>query len=311
MNDHDRALLAFAAQQYFLVTRQQAQHLGLPSHVIDWRLASGFLESVFHEVYRIAGMPSSWRQRVKAATLAGGDGAVASHDTARALWQLPGSSRIGPIHVTIPRGHNHTVPGVIAHEARQLEPVDITTLFGIKVTTADRTAFDLAWSLDPLDLLNLIDDITGRGLATSARMKVRSKQLGGRGVAGTKRFREVLDVWIEDGKVSMTKFERRLFTLFDGADVPRPIPQFVVRTRLGVKKFDYAFTPERLGLEAHSRKHHGDELIKPGDIDRHDLLTATGYRVLYVRWRDMVYRPQWVIDNVSEALANSHDHHAA
>jgi len=305
MNNTDRLIFAFAVRQHFLITRKQAFDLGLSRDGVDWRVESGFLQPVHHEVYRVADTPQTRLQRIMAATLAGGEGAIASHETARALWGLPGAKEIGPIHVTIPRGHDYTVPGVIAHESRNLHAADITRLHGIPVTTADRAAFDLAFQLDPIELLDLIDDITGRSLATAARMKARSRELGGRGVAGTRKFRKVLDVWIEDGKVSMTKFERGLFRIFDAADIPRPTPQFVVKTPAGVKKFDFAYPDDKLGIEAHSRKFHGEELVKAGDIDRQNVLTATGYRVLYVRWRDVVYRPDWVIEIVAEARRNS------
>ncbi len=44
-----------------------------------------------------------------AAVLAGGDGAAASHDTAAALWEMPGfRAGIGTaLHVTVPVGRGH------------------------------------------------------------------------------------------------------------------------------------------------------------------------------------------------------------
>src|SRR5690349_10681692 len=130
MKETDRKILGYAARQHFLVSRQQLFQLGLSRDGADWRIESGFLVPVHHEVYRIADTPRTWLQEVMAATLAGGHGTVAAHETSRALW-VPGSAPERPINVMIPRGRNHTVEGVVAHESRNLMPVDVTTLFGI------------------------------------------------------------------------------------------------------------------------------------------------------------------------------------
>jgi len=299
----DKQLLAIAEVQHLVFHRRQAVAVGFSERQIEWRLMTGIWIPVFHEVYRLATGRQTSLQRTMAATLAGGDGTVVSEDSASVLWGFPHVKVPRDIHVTIPRGHDHTVPGVVAHEARNLHPADITRRHGIPITTADRTAFDMAKRLSPLELLDVIDHITLQGYTTAARMKARSRALSGRGVAGCRRFREVVDVWIEEGKVSMTKFERMLFREFDAASLPRPKPQHVVKAGGRVFKFDYAYPEIRFGIEAHSRKHHGEDLVKAGDLDRHMLLTVTGYRVAYVRYRDLIYRPTWVTENIAAAIA--------
>ena len=49
----------------------------------------------------MAGAPATWHQRLMAACLVGGPGAVASHRSAGALWGLDGLAP-GPIEVTVP-----------------------------------------------------------------------------------------------------------------------------------------------------------------------------------------------------------------
>jgi hypothetical protein len=307
MTEHDHALFALAARQHFLVSRPQVLALGMSEAALEWRLERGLLERVHREVYRIAGFPKTWEQQVMAATLAAGEPVVASHMTAAALWGLPDCDK-GPVEVTIPRGHDYSAEGVIVHEVRRLPPVDMTVVSGIAVTAPARVAFDLAARVAAEQLEEFIDDITGRGLATPRFIEWRLRELGGRGVAGTSLFRDVLLQWMGDG-VSMTVFERRLFRLLDGAGVGRPIPQAEVTCPSGKKrKLDYLYPDEWLGLEAHSRKHHGLDLRRPGDLERHADLTATGLRIMYVRWIDMVARPDWTVAQIVAARAAGRRH---
>lgn len=75
-----------ARTQHGLVTRRQLLDAGLsPSTIKRW-VSAGRLIVVYRPVYRLAGSPPSWEQRILAAVLAAGDGSVASHRSAARLW---------------------------------------------------------------------------------------------------------------------------------------------------------------------------------------------------------------------------------
>jgi len=78
-----------------------------------------------------------------AAVLAAGRGAVLSHATAAAAWDMRASA--GAIHVTVTgTGGRARRPGLRIHRSRTLTSADVTTLRGIPVTEPHRTLVDLA-----------------------------------------------------------------------------------------------------------------------------------------------------------------------
>jgi hypothetical protein len=212
-----------AAQQHFVISHAQLVDTGFTQEAIEWRLIRGVLERVHDEVYRFTGSQDTYEQRVMAATLTAGDVVIASHKTAGLLWGFPGCAT-AQVEVTIPRGREYRARRVIAHEARRLRRIDMTSLRGVRVTTPARTAFDLASRLPADSLYEVIDFVTGGGLASPQYLQRSLRELGGRGVTGTRMFRSVLDAWIGDGGVPMSVFERRLFRWFDAPSFPGPSP---------------------------------------------------------------------------------------
>src|SRR5882762_1532353 len=83
-----------------------------------------------------------------AAVLAGGRGAVLSHESAAELWQLR-AIKGREIDVTV--GKHAKRPGIQFHRAH-LDQTDITQRKGIPVTTPERTIIDIAATLTPSQL---------------------------------------------------------------------------------------------------------------------------------------------------------------
>jgi len=81
-------LASLASRQHGVFARSQAGSIGFTRSAIDHRVRIGEWEVVDYGVYRAAGTPPSWRQRVLGACLSGP--AVASHRAAARLWRLPG-----------------------------------------------------------------------------------------------------------------------------------------------------------------------------------------------------------------------------
>ena len=85
----DVRYLAMASRQRGLVTSRQLRESGLSRSAVAVRCADGRFLEMRKGVFAIAGVQPSWEQAVLAAVLAAGEGAVASHFTAGALWGLP------------------------------------------------------------------------------------------------------------------------------------------------------------------------------------------------------------------------------
>lgn len=81
----DEAVARLAARQQGCFSRAQVLAAGMTDRMILRRIAAGRWVSVAAGVYRLAGVPVTWRQRALAACLVAGPGAVVSHRSAGVL----------------------------------------------------------------------------------------------------------------------------------------------------------------------------------------------------------------------------------
>src|SRR5438067_5451086 len=125
-----------ADAQYGVFSREQLTGLGITKGMIQYRVAVGRWERADRNVFRIGGSPPSWRQSLRAATLAWGDGARVSHRSSAAMWRLAGCEP-GLIEVTVPRLCRRKGPGIVHRNV--LFEADVTMLERIPVTTPART----------------------------------------------------------------------------------------------------------------------------------------------------------------------------
>src|SRR2546423_8731407 len=88
-----------ASKQHGLIGRAQILRFGLTDDAIWWLLKEGGLDEALPGVYRVCGARRGWEQEMMAVCLWGGEGAVASHKSAAALWEFSGFTR-GPIEVS-------------------------------------------------------------------------------------------------------------------------------------------------------------------------------------------------------------------
>src|SRR5919108_4613066 len=146
----DRALADLFARQHGLITRSQALDMGFSDRLIGHRIRRARWGRVHHGVYRLAGTPDQPKQRLLAACLAAGTGALASHGSAAWLHGLPVTPH--GLEVTIPWRRRISLDGVIVHRSRGLTPKDARRVDGIPVTSIARTLLDLSGVLPPDEL---------------------------------------------------------------------------------------------------------------------------------------------------------------
>ena len=136
----DRAIAALADRQHGNVTRGQLIGLGMSCAQIDHRVRIGRLHRVHHGIYSVGRPPRTALERASAAILACGPGAVLSHRSALALWDL---TQWGwTIAVTTPSMRHR--PGIELHRSNRLTPRDVRRRHGLRVTSPARTLLDCA-----------------------------------------------------------------------------------------------------------------------------------------------------------------------
>src|SRR5688572_28055774 len=131
--DTERHLAQLARRQHGLVTSAQAEAAGLGKGTHGRRVRTGRWVRVAPGVFALAGTSNTWRQRTMAAVLDAGPGAVASHTTAAALYDLS-CCKFDGVEITVPRGRSHRSRMALVHESQRLDRLDVATVDRIPVT---------------------------------------------------------------------------------------------------------------------------------------------------------------------------------
>ncbi|MFN2586837.1 MAG: type IV toxin-antitoxin system AbiEi family antitoxin domain-containing protein [Actinomycetota bacterium] len=283
-------LAALARKQHGVVELGQAVEAGCTRSAFFRHVRSGKLEKVFPRVYRVAGAPVSREQRAMAATLWAGRGSVASHDTAAELWGLRPAPP-GVVHVTAPRQLTSPPRGIRTHVS-QLPGRDRGKLRGVPVTGTARTVLDLA--VRP-DLAALVDAAVTNGLVTPDDLAGALDRSPGR--RGSRSLRQVLDLGCDDGRWR-SALERAVDELLRSSGLAPYEREFPV----GPSRLDFAWPPMRVGLEADGRRWHSTQRDFARDRVKHNLLVASGWRVLRVTWHDVHHRPDLVAGELTRLL---------
>jgi very-short-patch-repair endonuclease len=266
------------AHQHALVTYHQMRQVGYTRHEIAHLLRIARLIAVHEGVYRSAGAPTTWRQRLMAACLA--TGGVASHRCAAWLWgvELPGGEP--PIEVTVARSRCPNPPGVIVHRSGDLTADQVVVKDGIPTTNPLRLLVDLG-AVAGRDVVALaLNDLNSRKIVTMAGVRAWRDRLGGRGRRGAGVLGEVLD--------RRSLGEQDVDSLLEPmmADLCRryglPMPEFQVWITVQGKRFrmDFAYTDIRYNIETDGYEHHGGKYEHwLSDSARDNELTAMGWQV--------------------------------
>lgn len=263
-----------AATQWGVISRARALDAGLTRNSIHRHVKSGRWKKVLPGVYRVAGAPKCWQQDVIAAVLWAGEGAVASHSCAGAVFGLnnfkPGRAEISFAGSLRPNGLPVTV-----HRVRSFGPADRMVYRGIPVTSAARMVVDLAGELDLPALVRLIDDCLRRKLFTFTRLRWQVKQTGKK--PGVPLLRKVL----ENPVMAHSVLERKMLDLLESASLPAPVMQLpILESAKLIGRVDFAYPDKKLVIETDGRWFHfGDEKFEE-DRQRRNALESRGWRVL-------------------------------
>lgn len=295
----DAVVAAVAARQHGVIARDQALDAGVTRNRIARRLNGGRWERMHRSVYRIAGSPPSWEQRLIAAWLAVGPHAVVSHRSALRLFGAPSDAGSEPIEFQV-TGSPHRIPGITVHRTPKLSRADRVRHRGFVVTSPARTLIDVAAVLPERDLAEALDDFLRRELVTIPRLMRRMQALPHRN--GAPVLRE-LATSRRGPAVPMSVFETRLFEALRRAGLPLPVPQY--RIRAGGRRFvlDFAYPDLLLGLEADSRRYHADPVGWDYDLERRTALTLAGWVTLHVGWAALDKEPGKVVAAVTAVRA--------
>jgi hypothetical protein len=290
-------LASVATRQEGIVTTSQLRAAGLGDGAINRWVETGRLHPLFRTVFALGHRSIGPRARVRAAVLACGPGAAASHRSA--AWLL-GIGEKNPMTVdVIPPGQaGRKIDGIRVHKVPRPGPGELVRVAGIPCTSVARTVVDLAGTYGDRELRGTVERAaTLRVLDLAAIDAVLADGPKRRGAPGLRR---VLKDWrpvAATARYSTVRslFEAKLLPLIAAAGLPMPLVNAPVRTAMRVLEVDLLWERERFVVEADGRRHHGIEVAFERDRLRDRELLAAGYGVLRVTWREAEREPEAVL----------------
>jgi very-short-patch-repair endonuclease len=235
----DALVAELAAKQHGVVTMDQLLACGMSRSGIARQVKAGRLHRIHRGVYAVGHKRLTFEGRCMAAVLACGEGAVASHRAAGALWGtlLPSP---GPIDVTVPsHGGRERRRGIVIHRSITLAPDQVTRRRNIPLTHRAGTLQDLRRVLPREQHRNAVRR------ALDLRLDVAA----------------ALDV---DPDLTRSELERIFLRLCRSHSLPSP----EVNVRLGEYEVDFLWREPRVIVETDSFSHHGTRAAFESDRAR-------------------------------------------
>ena len=289
----DVRIAQIANRRNRVITWDQLVDAGISRRAVAHRVATGRLYRQHTGVYLLDPPQQASRMTLLTAAAAACEpDAVVSYRSAAELWGLL-PPHDGDIDVTVTGRNPGARPGVRRHRSRTLDPRDIRTRRGIRVTSPARTIIDNARDPDLEELLGVAiatERVTERQIdAAIARCPVRQ---------GVARVHAILH---QEGGPRWTRSwgERRLLALVRQAGLPVPdtnvpLHGFVV---------DALWPDLRLVVEVDGYEFHGRRASFESDRARDATLVAAGYRVIRFTAVQLRDEPLVVIARLAAALA--------
>lgn len=290
-----------ATRQCGVVSRAQLRALGLSDDMVSDRIASGYLQPVFHGTFAVGHSAISRQGRMLAAVLACGDGTIVSHGSAAELLGL-WDKHLPVVEVIGPNWSGRKINGIRWHRVRLPLPDEIEMQDGVPCTTVSRTIVDMAGRSGWTQLRRLIEQAAILRLLDVDEID-RILSLGRR--RGGPRLRTILAPW------RSTRDQRpRVRSRLEARLLPRlieeglPVPRTNVKLHVDGYAFevDLLWSEQRLALETDGEETHGTRAAFQRDRKRDQILTAAGYRTARITWRQVVDEPAAVVNRIARML---------
>lgn len=295
-------LARLAARQHGVVSRTQLIALGFAEATIDRWVRQGRLIRIHRGVYAVGHDRLRREGRWLAAVLTYGDGAVLSHRSAAAHWDLLSTSA-SRIDVTVPSPRRPVArDGLRVHRAR-LHPADRSLRERIPVTSPSRTLLDLADVALPSQLRSAYEASLRLGLFDLRAMRPLLDRSPGR--RGLKALGELLAEGEDEPPDLRSELERDFLDLIRAAELPIPSTNVVVEGLL----VDAYWPAHGLVVELDSYGYHRSRSQFERDHEGTERLQRAGFEVLRFTRRRVRGQPAAVVRAVRVALERAAARH--
>lgn len=305
--DHD----TWATDNHGLLHRRAC---GIAEHEWHRALKAGQLQQLHPGVARLPGSPNTPLQRIAAAVLAAGPGALASHRSAARLW---GAERPGddPVDLLLPGRDRHLEIGdVIVHRPRDGARLTPQRRANIPCTNIVRTLLDLG-AVDPDGVQPALLTALQAGLVRLGGVEVALHEHARPGRAGIRALRNAIAEVSLDRKPVDSVLEKTMNRLVRRYRLPAcEFHPVVAGWEVDFRVVGTAVVLECDGWTSHGLDQHQFERDRRKDDD----LRAAGWivvrythRAITVRPADTARRFRRTIETWSQLTPPSPSHRAA
>jgi Protein of unknown function (DUF559) len=270
-----------------LTSRRFLGGLFVGSHAVSQRLLtkrqleSGLYRRVLRNVYADPGLRHDHELKARAAALLMPAEAAVGGRSAAGWFGAPFSSSADPVLVVVPRSCRWVGPRGVQVHRTDVRPQDVwITDDGVRLTTADRTAWDVATIEPTATAVALLDGMLRDGRERAGGLTapaLAAELLRRRGQWGSRRASALLP--LVDGR-AMSPPESRVRVACHLARLPHPVPQFeIFEDGVRLAQVDLAWPEAKLVVE-YEGAYHFDELQIVKDDGRYARLVAAGWQVI-------------------------------
>jgi hypothetical protein len=261
-----------AGRQHGVVARRQLLALGFNAREIEHRVARRRLHLVMRGVYAVGWPQMTRERRWMAAVLACGEGALLSHRSAAALWEI-GTERRGVIDVSVMRRAELKRRGLRVRGRPSLRPESVTSHDDIPVTTPLQTLIDLSTELAPIGVERAVNEADKRDLIDPETLRAELDQYIGE--PGVKTLRALLD------KRTFRLSDSDLEVLFRPIAIEAGLPLPLTKETVNGFEVDFFFPDLGLVIETDGLRYHRTPSTQTRDARRdraHTLARMTPLR---------------------------------
>jgi very-short-patch-repair endonuclease len=269
-----------ADAQHGLITREQASEAGVTAGQIQRRVRSGRWSKLHTGVFALAGAPRTWEQRVVAAILAAGPGAIASHLCAAVIQGFPDAVP-GVPEITVPPGRHPRLRGARVHRPAFLPEYDQRVVRGIPVTSYARTLVDCSGRMSLGQLARALDHGIVQHEVTVWSVE---RTLGGLKQAPGRHPSKLWTLLAERGAETVlaeSRPEARIARVLSDAGLAA-VQQHWVRVGDDNFRLDLAYPQVRVAIEYDGWDPHRSRRAFDRDRRRDRMLQSAGWTVLRV-----------------------------
>lgn len=268
-------------------TLTQIESLGITRSQLRTLVLNGEVRRPLHGVYCSSQLPDSQELRARCAALVLPPHTVVCDRSAAWIhgvdtFDLIDRALPPPLEVVAVGGQDRSRRNEVYGGKRRLQPDEVMTIEGVRVTTPLRTACDLARLRGRHSSLAALDAFMRKhGITQADFVRVLPRFRGQRGVVQLRQLVPLASPLRESTGESFTA------VAIDSAGLPPPTPQVWVELEdFGPVRLDHAYEDLKIAIEYDGVEHHSSEADRERDRLRREALERAGWLVIVVRKSD-------------------------